>query len=87
MELNFLLTHMQHPDITIRLPLWIDSFAHGELRHCADTFGMFIHKLACAATSRGPANSPAGPSACPRGCTMPTIRTQWRCGTCGYVVT
>ncbi|KAI0779796.1 hypothetical protein C8Q74DRAFT_716295 [Fomes fomentarius] len=87
MELNFLLTHMQNPDITIRLPQWIDSFAHGELRHCADTFGMLIHKLACAATSQGPATSPAGPSACPRGCPMPTIRTQWRCSTCGYVVT
>ncbi|RPD78283.1 hypothetical protein L226DRAFT_531628 [Lentinus tigrinus ALCF2SS1-7] len=88
MELDFLLTHIQHPDVTIRLPQWIDRFARGDLRECAGTIGTLIHKLACAAvTPTSTVGAPKGPSSCPRGCPMPTIRTQWRCSTCGYVMT
>ncbi|PIL34170.1 hypothetical protein GSI_03881 [Ganoderma sinense ZZ0214-1] len=86
MELNFLLAHIKHPDVTTRLPWWINRFALGELATCADTFGMLIHKLACIA----PPDQFGGlkpPSFCPRGCPMPTIRAQFRCNTCGYVMT
>ncbi|EIW63019.1 uncharacterized protein TRAVEDRAFT_34275 [Trametes versicolor FP-101664 SS1] len=76
MELNFVLLYLKHPDITVRLPTWIDRFARGELPECADTFGRLIHKLACAATA-----PPSGRNDCPRGCAMATI--QHRCGMCG----
>lgn len=76
MELNFVLANLKHPDITVRLPTWIDRFARGELPECADTFGRLIHKLACAVTA-----PPSGRNECPRGCAMATI--QHRCGMCG----
>ena len=86
MELNFLLAHIKHPDITTRLPWWIYRFAQGELAPCADTFGMMIHKLACIAAPPDQFGGPKPPSFCPRGCLMPTIRAQFRCNTCGYVM-
>ncbi|KAM5532555.1 hypothetical protein V8D89_013761 [Ganoderma adspersum] len=86
MELNFLLAHIKHPDITTRLPWWIHRFAQGELAACADTFGMLIHKLACIAAPPDQFRGSRPPSFCPRGCPMPTIRTQFRCNTCGYVM-
>ncbi len=87
MELSFLLAHITHPDITIRLPWWIDHFAHGHLVDCADTFGKLIHKLACIAAAPPSAGQFGGTKTCPRGCWMPTIRTQSRCDTCGYTMT
>ncbi|KAI0356218.1 hypothetical protein OH77DRAFT_1423821 [Trametes cingulata] len=79
MELHFLLMYLKHPDITVRLPTWIDKFARGELQACADTFGRLIHKLACATVT------PFSGFSCPKGCAMPTI--QHRCGMCGFIFT
>ncbi|OJT09292.1 hypothetical protein TRAPUB_14289 [Trametes pubescens] len=76
MELNFVVAHLKHPHIVVELPTWIDRFARGELKECADTFGRLIHKLACAATA-----APGGVVACPRGCAMSTV--QHRCTMCG----
>ncbi|KAI0769670.1 hypothetical protein BD413DRAFT_77371 [Trametes elegans] len=77
MELEFLLKHIKHPDITVRMPCWVDRFACGELKECAETFGALISKLACATVA-----SPAL-EACPRGCAMPTV--QHRCSLCGHI--
>lgn len=78
MELNFVVAHLKHPHIAARLPIWIDRFARGGLKECADTFERLIHKLACAATV---SVGPAGVNACPRGCAMSPI--QHRCTMCG----
>ncbi|KAL1942533.1 hypothetical protein VTO73DRAFT_6135 [Trametes versicolor] len=51
MELDFLLAHLKHPDITDCLPSWIRRFARGELKDCADTFERLIGKLADAAST------------------------------------
>ena len=96
LELDFLLKHIRHPDITIRLPLWTDRFARGQLSECGDTFLKLIHRLACAAAPNlavnpaavgpfGSAQAMPGTLACPRGCPMSTMRAQHRCSTCGYV--
>lgn len=58
MEVDFLLAHLKHPDITDCLPSWIGRFARGELKECADTFERFIGKLANAASKES-----AGPGA------------------------
>ncbi|EIW63017.1 uncharacterized protein TRAVEDRAFT_141629 [Trametes versicolor FP-101664 SS1] len=78
MELNFVVAHLKHPHIAVELPTWIDRFARGELKECADTFGRLIHKLACAATVTV---ATGGLNACPRGCAMSTV--QHRCTMCG----
>ncbi|KAI0661272.1 hypothetical protein C8Q70DRAFT_911561 [Cubamyces menziesii] len=77
MELNFALTYLKHPDITVRLPTWVSRFARGELKECADTLERLIHKLGCATID------PAVSTMCPKGCAMPTI--QHRCAMCGWM--
>ncbi|KAI0743836.1 hypothetical protein C8Q80DRAFT_863128 [Daedaleopsis nitida] len=57
----------------------------GRPMQCADTFGKLIHKLVCAAASYSGRCSVS--STCPRGCPLPTIHTQFRCSTCGYMMT
>ncbi|KAI0365613.1 hypothetical protein BV20DRAFT_1124801 [Pilatotrama ljubarskyi] len=51
MQLDILMKHLKDPDVTSRLPAWVDRFASGELRECASTFALLIGKLTSAATA------------------------------------
>ncbi|KAI0633346.1 hypothetical protein C8Q77DRAFT_1057543 [Trametes polyzona] len=79
--LDFVYMHIRHHDIAVALPVWVDHFARGELKHCSDVFSELIQKLSGAVPIGY--GAPSGTATqCPKGCAF--ARVDHRCSMCGY---